>query len=82
MERASAVVLLLAYGAAARGQDPAGGARPRINVPVPYQVVQRQGFVPEHAHEHEPGGPQLGFGLVPIAIDVPGPVPSRCEYRV
>lgn len=76
------VLLLLVYGTTTQGQDPAGGARPRIESPAPYQVIQRQGFVPEQAHEHEPGGPQLGFGLVPVTIDVPGPMPSKCEYRV
>jgi hypothetical protein len=38
--------------------------------PQSYEVVQRQGFDPHRAHEHEPGGPVLGFALVPVEIDL------------
>jgi hypothetical protein len=40
--------------------------------PQPYQVVQRQGFDPHRAHEHEPGGAVLGFALVTVEIDLSG----------
>jgi len=38
--------------------------------PVPNQVVQRQGFEPRRAHDHEPGGPALGFADVQIELDL------------
>lgn len=53
--------------------------------PQPYQVVQRQGFDPPRAHEHEPGGPVLGFALVPVEIDISEATLEResaFEYRV
>lgn len=50
--------------------------------PVPWQVIQRQGFVPQDAHEHHPGGPVLGFADVEIRLKdaVEGQVDR--EYRV
>lgn len=41
-----------------------------LRQPVPYQVVQRQGFEPRRAHDHEPGGPKLGFADVRIELDL------------
>lgn len=41
-----------------------------LREPHAYQVVQRQGFEPRRAHEHQPGGPMLGFAEVPIEIDL------------
>jgi len=38
--------------------------------PLPYQVVQREGYDPPHAHSHEPGGPARGFALVPVELDI------------
>jgi Carbohydrate esterase, sialic acid-specific acetylesterase len=38
--------------------------------PQPYQVVQRQGFEPLRAHEHEPLGPALGFADVSMQADL------------
>jgi hypothetical protein len=38
--------------------------------PGPYEVVQRQGFDPRHAHEHEPGGPARGFAMVDVELDL------------
>jgi hypothetical protein len=43
-----------------------------IKEPVPYQVIQRQGFDRFHAHVHEPGGPKLGFADVPVLAEFPG----------
>ncbi len=40
--------------------------------PTPYEVIQRQGFDPRHAHEHEPGGPARGFAMVAIELDLSG----------
>ncbi len=37
--------------------------------PKPYEVIQREGFVPAKAHENHPGGPALGFGTVPVEAD-------------
>jgi Carbohydrate esterase, sialic acid-specific acetylesterase len=41
-----------------------------LRQPRAYQVVQRQGFDPARAHEHEPGGPALGFADVTVEADL------------
>jgi Carbohydrate esterase, sialic acid-specific acetylesterase len=69
---------------AARADAP---ARLELRHPQPYQVVQREGFDPPHAHEHEPGGPALGFANVPIELLLPlatysGNDKPVFEYRV
>jgi hypothetical protein len=43
----------------------------RLLQPLPWQVVQREGFVPHRAHEHEPGGPALGFASVEMSATLP-----------
>ena len=52
----------------------AGAAEPvpgQILAPLPYQVVQREGYDPRRAGPHEPGGAVLGFADVPIEVDWP-----------
>ncbi len=58
--------LCMASGAVL-GAEP---ARFELRSPLPYQVVQRQGFEPGSAHEHNVGGPALGFALVPVELDL------------
>jgi hypothetical protein len=41
-----------------------------LRQPIPFQVVQRQGFEPRRAHDHEPGGRALGFADVPVELDL------------
>lgn len=38
-----------------------------IEKPLPYQIVQRSGFLPKFAHENHSGGPALGSGAVEIS---------------
>jgi putative CocE/NonD family hydrolase len=64
-------------GTAAAGE----AAEWRLASPRPYQVVQRQGYIPAQAHEHQPGGPALGFADVPIVSAAP-PAGSAHEVRV
>jgi hypothetical protein len=54
----------------------------QLTSPVPYQVVQRQGFIPAQAHEHQPGGPALGHGLLPLAGNWPSGGKAVLELRV
>lgn len=49
--------------------------------PVPRQVIQREGYRPAQAHDHEPGGPRLGQARVAIRGTWTGPVPVRLEAR-
>ena len=51
----------------ARADEP---AKFELRSPRPYEVVQRQDFDPRRAHEHEPGGPNLGFANVRIEADL------------
>ena len=53
-----------------------------IRTPVPYQVLQRTGFVPHRAHEHAPGGPARGFADVVIRIDSKIQPSDRIRWRV
>ena len=62
-------------------------AQLKLLSPQPYEVIQREGFDPPHAHEHEPGGPALGSAKVPIEIELPeGKLnlgnDSTFEYRI
>lgn len=54
----------------------------QLRSPVPYQVIQREGFDPIHAHEGNASGPALGFAMVPIAGDLPETAGLTIEYRV
>jgi hypothetical protein len=54
----------------------------RLSSPVPRQVVQREGYIPAQAHEHQPGGPALGHGLVPLAGGWPNGGKAALEFRV
>ena len=42
----------------------------KLRRPQPYQVVQREGFDPPRAHEHEPDGPALGHAMVTVEADL------------
>jgi len=58
------------------------GTAAGLSEPVPFQVLQREGYRPDRAHEHEPGGPALGFADVPIRMaGAPGDG-ARFEFRV
>ncbi|SIO56855.1 hypothetical protein SAMN05444166_5305 [Singulisphaera sp. GP187] len=78
--RVSGWAILLLYGTSTLGN--ARGSEGKILSPLPYQVVQREGFDPDRAHEHQPGGPALGHGHLPITVEWSEPLPSRFEYRV
>jgi hypothetical protein len=61
--------------------------RLEVRHPLPHQVVQREGFDPHRAHDHQPGGPALGFALVPVEIDLAAaaadlPDNATIDYRV
>lgn len=50
--------------------------------PWPYEVLQREEFVPRRAHEHETGGAALGFADVTIRGECPRVDGATAEYRV
>ncbi|MGE0609758.1 MAG: sialate O-acetylesterase [Pirellulales bacterium] len=54
----------------------------RIDAPIPRQVVQRQHFDPRKAHEHNPGGADLGRADVLIRGHFPRLATATMEYRV
>lgn len=45
---------------------------PRLMRPLPYQVVQREGFHPREAHSHGPLVTSLGFAEVPLELSLAG----------
>lgn len=54
----------------------------QLTSPVPYQVIQREGFDPVHAHEDQPGGPALGFAMVPITGAFSDGIEMNLQYRI
>jgi hypothetical protein len=63
----SAMLLaMVGIGRIAAGES----AKFELQHPRAYQVVQRQGFDPARAHEHQPGGPALGFAEVTVEADL------------
>lgn len=63
----------------AGADEPAGLLK--ITSPLPRQVVQRTGYDPAMAHEHAPGGPQLGQASVTIAGHWSGTSAATLEAR-
>lgn len=61
------------------GDEPAPG---KLTQPVPFAVIQRQGFDPLHASPHEVGGPKLGFADVPIIGEFAEVKADSWQYRV
>jgi len=53
----------------------------RILTPVPYQVQQRWAFHPPKAHAHNPGGPALGLGQIPVQFECPRQPNESFLYR-
>ncbi len=85
MTRYSFVTCLLLSLLSIGNQSPgllAEEAKFTLRSPVPHQVIQREGFDPIHAHEDQPGGPALGFAMVPIMGDFPEIAGATVEYRV
>jgi hypothetical protein len=76
---AATVVVARHQTGLAEAADPVPG---KLTRPVPNEVFQRQGFDPPHAHEHEPGGPKLGFADVAIAGEFPEAAGAEWEYRL
>lgn len=62
---------------------PADESKPvlKLSSPLPRQVIQREGFRPAQAHDHEPGGPKLGQARVAVQGTWTGPIPVRLEAR-
>jgi len=52
-----------------------------IRSPLPFQVIQRRGFVPAQAHEHAPGGPALGKADVGVLLEWDGPPDAAFDCR-
>lgn len=69
-ETTVAAIVLLAAGIANSSFAADDVANLNLLQPQPFQVVQRQGFEPTRAHDHEPGGPALGHADVRIEVDL------------
>ena len=53
-----------------------------ITRPRPFEVIQRDGFVPNRSHIHAIGGPQLGSAQVEIQAEFPAVAGERFQYRL
>ena len=62
---AGAVASCIAGNGEAIGEETKVAQR-KLTQPLPFSVVQREGYDPLHASIHEPGGPKLGFADVAI----------------
>ena len=69
---------LLVLPASAQAESLAGLT---ISSPLSKQVLQREGYEPAHAYDHEPGGPKLGHAKVTIKGAWKGAVPVRLQVR-
>lgn len=65
---AAALAFVFAPGHLLAGEP----TQPRLLRPVPYQVVQREGFQPREAHVHGPLATSLGFAQVPVELSLAG----------
>ena len=53
-----------------------------LTSPLPYQVVQREGFEAGTSHEHNETGATLGYADVDVTGTLPDGVTGRWEFRV
>lgn len=70
------VGLFLLWPCFVRGTEPA--ALP-LESPLPWQVIQREGYDPRETHPHAVGGPKLGSGRIRIAGKFPA---GKLQVRV
>jgi hypothetical protein len=87
VSRLSAICLLFLTAPATNGDEPLPNSAPKssskITAPLPFQVIQRDGYDPLHAHVHAIGGPKRGHAEVPVTADFPGlPDGATAEYRI
>ncbi len=54
----------------------------KLTAPLPYQVVQRDGYIPERAGPHEPGGPVLGHATVAVQGELTDDSKATFHFRV
>lgn len=53
-----------------------------LTSPLPYQVVQREGFESQTSHDHNPTGATLGYADVDVVGTLADDVTGRWEFRV
>ncbi|MEX1232973.1 MAG: sialate O-acetylesterase [Planctomycetaceae bacterium] len=53
----------------------------KLTSPLPYQVVQREGYNVKESHPHAVGGAQRGAADVRVAGSLPAPLEGRIECR-
>lgn len=75
-----AIATLLSMPASALADSPSRDLA--VLAPLPYQVVQREGFVPTEAHEDRAGGPELGHAAVRVRARFPRRDQERFEFRI
>ncbi|HEY0982885.1 sialate O-acetylesterase [Schlesneria sp.] len=57
-------------------------ARLDLSSPLPHQVVQREGFQSSRSHDHNLGGPELGYADIEVQGTLPADVKGELEFRV
>ena len=53
-----------------------------LTSPLPYQVIQREGFEPGQSHPHNPTGPELGYADIQVEGTRPEGFQGTFEFRV
>jgi hypothetical protein len=76
----SAVLVITLVGTSSLSADEI--AKIVLTSPVPYQVVQREGFEPSNSHEHHVTGPTMGFADIEVEWMAIEGVTGRWEFRV
>lgn len=74
------LIVIISGGSASLAADKV--AKLTLTNPAPYQVIQREGFEPRNAHEHNIGGPTLGYADVDVFGTRPEGISGRWEFRI
>lgn len=56
--------------------------RLELTEPLPFQIVQREGFEPKHASVNTIGGPELGYADIKVRAKMPEGLKGDWEFRL
>jgi hypothetical protein len=74
------LLIIAAINTPSRAADEA--IKLKLTSPLPYQVVQREGFEPGRSHDHNVNGPELGYADVDVQGVRPEGLQGQFEFRV
>ena len=81
MRRYFVGILVVVVSIGSRSLWAAEVAKLALTSPLPYEVVQREGFESGSSHDHHPSGPTTGYADVHVRGTKPEGVIGRWEFR-